>query len=134
MVQTSTSESYREFKSLGHKGNAYEGLETFKAPSKVVSVLLTSDEVTAVCPVTGQPDWYKVEVEYKPSSLCIESKTFKLFLQTLRDKGVFCEQLSEDILNEVVQYTSPKSAKVTVTQKPRGGVSIVATAEHKGSQ
>jgi len=118
------------FKALGNKGNEYTGLETFPAPELTSTVVLFSDEVTAVCPVTGQPDWYTVRVTYVPSNKCIESKTFKLFLQTLRQKGMFCEALSTHILREVVNAVLPVSAAVEVVQKPRGGVSIIATAKY----
>ncbi len=120
----------QEFKSLGKKANAYEGLETFQAPSKLQSVTLSSDEVTAICPVTGQPDWYKVDVTYSPNEKCVESKTFKLFMHSLRETGMFCEALSQFILEEVLKYTEADSISVTVTQKPRGGVTITATSEY----
>lgn len=119
---------------LGHKVTEYKGLETFNAPDSTLSVLLKSDEVTTVCPVTNQPDWYRVEVEYHPGKLCIESKTFKLFLHSFRNVGVFCEQLASCILKVVVEATRPKYAIVRVVQKPRGGVEISALSEFKSKE
>lgn len=116
------------FKSLGHKSNEYSGLEVFPKPEEIESVTMRTDEVTALCPVTGQPDWYVVEVIYKPDKLCIESKTFKLFVQSLRNKGEFCEALACTILREVDKYARPRRVEVIVRQKPRGGVGIDATA------
>jgi 7-cyano-7-deazaguanine reductase len=117
------------FKALGSKGNRYDGLETFEAPVGVTEVTLESDEVTAVCPVTGQPDWYMVIVEYAPDLLCVESKTFKLFLQSFRNEGLFCETLAVRIRDEMLEHVRPERVKVTVRQKPRGGVSITAVSE-----
>lgn len=118
------------FKALGQKDNEYKGLETFAAPNAVSRVKMVSDEVTALCPVTGQPDWYVVEIEYIPEARCIESKTLKLFLQSLRNEGMFCEVLSELILKEVVEALKPLTAQVKVVQKPRGGISIEATSTY----
>jgi len=90
---------------------------------------MISDEVGGLCPVTGQPDWYKVEIRYRPNERCIESKSIKLKLQSYRNVGIFCEQLASDLAEHVAQSISPSEVVVTVTQKPRGGVSIIATAE-----
>lgn len=128
MAKPKKSPNEPSFKSLGNKGNKYLGLETFPKPEKVTRVTMTTDEVTALCPVTGQPDWYVVEVTYWPNEKCIESKSFKLFVQSLRENGMFCESLSEFILNEVTEAIQPNSAQVKVTQKPRGGVSIETVA------
>lgn len=119
------------FKALGNKGSEYHGLETFSTPPDVVSVTLVSKEVTSTCPVTGQPDFYKVTAEFVPRSKCVESKTWKLFLQSFREKGLFCEEFAQQILRELVAYLSPSYAIVTITQVPRGGVKIKAVAEYR---
>ena len=116
-------------KALGQSGAQFEGLETFIKPSDLTSVDLKSDEVSALCPVTGQPDWYMVKVMYCPTTHCIESKTFKLYLQSFRNVGMFCEEFAARIARdcyEALDRTVP--ILVEVTQKPRGGVSIVAKA------
>jgi 7-cyano-7-deazaguanine reductase len=89
---------------------------------------MISKEVTAVCPVTGQPDWYEVEIEYAPDKKCIESKTMKLYLQSFRQEGLFCEAFADKIAEDVFQAILPVSVDVRVTQVPRGGVAIVAIA------
>src|ERR671935_241087 len=79
-----------EFVALGHAGSeAYAGLETFANPG-VSHVELTSDELTAVCPVTSQPDLYVATIEYWPQALCLESKSLKLYLNGFRDERA-CE-------------------------------------------
>lgn len=117
-----------QFKTLGKKTTIFTKLETFPAPHGVSCVTCTSDEVTAVCPVTGQPDWYVVEIQYQPNRLCVESKSLKLFLQSFRQKGHFCENFSQIIAHKIFEALNPHMVTVTVTQKPRGGVAIKSTA------
>lgn len=116
---------------LGKKVTKYEKLETFPKPAFCSRVIMTSDEMSAVCPVTEQPDWYIVSVEFVPDKLCIESKTFKLFVQSFREKGMFCEALADVILQEVVNAINPLSCNVTLSQKSRGGVTIDSTSTYK---
>jgi 7-cyano-7-deazaguanine reductase len=113
---------------LGDNTAEFRGLESFDSPSGLASVAMTSDEVTAVCPVTGQPDWYAVAIRYAPAGRCVESKSLKLYLRSFRDRGLFCEAFAARVLADVVAAVAPASCVVTVTQKPRGGVSIVAEA------
>ena len=58
-------------------------------------VELTSDELSAICPITGQPDLYQATIEYQPVSLCLESKSLKIYLSRFREQGAFCEALHE---------------------------------------
>lgn len=104
-------------------------LETFAAPPACTRVRFTSDELTSLCPLTGQPDFNTVEIDYAPDQLCIESKSLKLYLWSFRDKGAFCEQLAADIAAEVQRAVEPLSVRVTVTQHTRGGIVTAATAE-----
>jgi len=118
-----------EFKALGKSTRTpSRELETFPAPASVTRVVLESDEVTSLCPVTGQPDWDIVRIEYEPQDLCIESKSLKLYLWSFREEGVFCEAFAARIAKDVFDAIKPKSVIVTVTQKPRGGITICAEA------
>ncbi len=114
---------------LGDSKAEFRGLESFKAPTGLTSVRMVSDEVTALCPVTGQPDWYVVSIEYVPDALCLESKGVKLYLGGFRATGLFVEQLAAAIAHDVVDAISPVGVSVEVTQKSRGGVSIVARSK-----
>jgi len=119
-----------QFVALGHAGSDhYAGLETFENPG-VTRVEMTSDELTSMCPVTGQPDLYVVTIEYAPRTRCLESKSLKLYLSRFRNEGVFCEALAVKIRDDVAEALELASDMVTVrlTQKPRGGIRIVATA------
>jgi 7-cyano-7-deazaguanine reductase len=119
-----------EFVALGHPGpDRYAGLETFANPG-VSHVEMTSDEVTAVCPVTGQPDLYVATIEFWPQALCIESKSLKLYLSAFRNEGHFCEALAVKIRDDVAEALELPAEKVRVTlkQKARGGITITATS------
>jgi 7-cyano-7-deazaguanine reductase len=106
-----------------------EHLETFPAPAGCTRVQFTTDEVTSLCPITGQPDFSTVVIDYEPNQRCVESKSLKLYLWGFRDKAAFCEQLAVDIAAEVQRAADPVHVTVTVTQHVRGGIVTTATAE-----
>jgi 7-cyano-7-deazaguanine reductase len=117
-----------EFVALGRPGSeAYAGLETFANPG-VADVELTSDELTAVCPITGQPDMYRLTIGYRPDGLCLESKSLKLYLNRFRDEGVFCEALAVRIRDEIADVLglAPARVRIELEQKARGGITITA--------
>lgn len=125
-----TEAGSQEFVALGHAGSEhYAGLETFENPG-VTRVEMTSDELTAVCPVTGQPDLYVASIAYAPGALCVESKSLKLYLARFRNEGAFGEALAVRIRDDVAEALElqPGDVTVTLTQKARGGITIVATA------
>src|SRR4051812_36423581 len=119
----------QEFTALGHAGSdAYAGLETFPNPG-VSLVTMVSDELTAVCPITSQPDFYTATIAYRPGARCLESKSLKLYLARFRDQGAFCEALAVQIRDEVAAVLELEQAAVNVTlvQKARGGITITAS-------
>ena len=119
-----------EFVALGHPGSdLYAGLETFANPG-VSHVEMTSDELTAICPITSQPDLYVATIEFWPDALCIESKSLKLYLSKFRNEGHFCEALAVKIRDDVAQVLElpPDKVQVTLEQKARGGITITATS------
>jgi len=119
-----------EFIALGHAGSEhFAGLETFPNPG-VSEVDMRSDELTAVCPITGQPDLYVATIHYRPDALCLESKSLKLYLAGFRNEGAFCEALAVRIRDDVAEALELPGERVQVTleQKARGGVTISATA------
>jgi len=118
------------FQALGKKvAEPRRILETFPAPEHVKKVVLDCDEVTSLCPVTGQPDWETVRIEFEPDKFCIESKSVKLYLWTFREEGSFCESLSARIASDVMAAASPHRVKVTIAQKSRGGIAITSESE-----
>lgn len=108
-------------------------VECFPAPATVTAVKVTTEELTSVCPVTGQPDIASVTIEYQPDQWCIESKSLKFYLWSFRDRPVFAEALAAEIAAEVSRSAQPRSVRVTLTQRPRGGIVIQATAELPGT-
>jgi 7-cyano-7-deazaguanine reductase len=92
-----------EFVALGHAGSdAYAGLESFPNPG-VERVEMVSDELTAFCPITHQPDFYTATIAYEPGALCLESKSLKIYLSRFHDQGVFCEALAVQIRDDVAE-------------------------------
>ncbi|HEY3921011.1 MAG TPA: hypothetical protein VGL76_02755 [Gaiellaceae bacterium] len=118
-----------DFVALGHPGNEhYAGLETFANPG-VSNVSLEGDELTAVCPITGQPDLYTATIAYEPESLCLESKSVKLYFNSFRNEGCFAEALAVRIRDDVAAALELSAGRVHVTlvQKARGGITITAS-------
>jgi 7-cyano-7-deazaguanine reductase len=120
----------QQFVALGHAGSdAYAGLEAFPNPG-VAHVELVSDELTAFCPITHQPDFYTATIAYEPDGLCLESKSLKIYLSRFHDQGVFCEALAVQIRDDVAEALRLEHDRVHVTlrQKARGGITITASA------
>src|SRR5438034_8458940 len=119
-----------QFVALGHPGSEhYAGLETFANPG-VSQVEMTSDELAAVCPITTQPDLYVATIEYSPKDLCLESKSLKLYLNSFRNEGHFCEALAVKIRDDLAEALGldTDDVRVTLKQKARGGITVTASS------
>ena len=125
-----------DFKKLGKSmTQPSKDLDTFPTPANVTMVRFTSDEVTSFCPVTGQPDFNNVIIEFAPAALCIESKSLKLYLWTFREEQIFGEGLASQIAQDIMDALDPFSCKVTLEQGIRGGLQMTAVAEiHRGDR
>jgi len=124
-----------DFKALGKEMNVpSKELETFPRPNHVKVVRFTTDEVTSFCPVTGQPDFNTVEIEYGPDQLCVESKSLKLYLWTFRDEPIFGEGLASTIAQDLFDALQPFYCRVTLDQSIRGGLQMTAIAEVRREQ
>ena len=106
-----------------------EHVEVFPAPANVTVVRFTNEELNSMCPVTEQPDLSTVVIEYEPDAWCVESKSLKLYLWGFRDRAVFAEALAAEIAGEIEATAKPKWVKVTLTQRPRGGIEVQAVSE-----
>ena len=109
--------------------HAIDHVEVFPAPAHVTLVRFTNDELASMCPVTEQPDLSAVVIEYEPDEFCVESKSLKLYLWGFRDRAVFAEALAAEIAGEVMTTARPRWVKVTLTQRPRGGIEVQAVSE-----
>lgn len=107
-------------------------LETFpnRAPERYYLVRLETSEFTCLCPKTGQPDFATIIVEYVPDQKIVESKSFKLYLWSYRNEGVFHEHVVNLMLTDLVAALTPHWCKVTGKFNVRGGIAITVEAEH----
>ena len=107
-------------------------LETFpNRAARDYTVTLTSDEFTCVCPMTGQPDFAKIEIQYIPDKKIVESKSLKLYFWSFRNEGVFHEHVTNMILDDLVSALQPRWCKVTAQFAVRGGIAITVDAEYR---
>lgn len=103
-------------------------LETFPCPDGVTFISFDVEEFTSMCPVTGQPDYSTVHISYLPKERCLESKSLKLYMQSFRNEGIFCEALAAKIASDLFTCLEPDQISVTVVQSARGGISTTASA------
>lgn len=107
-------------------------IELFDNPRPQRDYLITirCPEFTSVCPKTGQPDFGEIIVEYRPDRTCIELKSLKFYMQSYRNKGIFYESLTNEILDDLSGACQPRWMKVTARFTPRGGITTDVVAEH----
>jgi len=107
-------------------------LETFPNPHGTRDYLIEHHvrEFTSLCPKTSQPDFARVRIRYVADAACIELRSLKLYLQTFRDTGIFYEDVTNVILNDLVSCCQPKWMVVETTWSVRGGIHTVITAQH----
>jgi 7-cyano-7-deazaguanine reductase len=120
-----------DFRHLGKKGGVKEKpdlrwLDTFKTPKDVSTVVFSTNEITSLCPITGQPDFATISIFYAPAELCIESKSLKLYLQSYRNEKCFMEELSSRIYNDLKIVLKPTKIRVEIKCTPRGGLTLTA--------
>lgn len=117
---------------LGKDAKPSKRLEAFpnRHPDRRYIVHLETDEFTCVCPATGQPDFATIHVEYIPDKKILESKSFKLYLWSYRDEGVFHEHVTNKILDDLVNVLEPHWCRVVGKFSVRGGIAITVEAEH----
>ncbi len=107
-------------------------LETFPNHSKRdYTITLSTEEFTCVCPMTGQPDFAKIKIQYIPDKKNVESKSLKLYFWSFRNEGVFHEHVTNIILDDLVAALQPRWCKVTAEFAVRGGIAIHVEAEYK---
>ena len=117
---------------LGKDAKPSKKLEAFpnRSPERYYLVTLETDEFTCVCPATGQPDFATIRVEYVPDEKIVESKSFKLYIWSYRDEGVFHEHVVNQILDDLVEALDPHWCRVSGLFNIRGGIGITVEAEH----
>ncbi len=106
-------------------------LETFDNgyPQRDYTIEIVCPEFTSVCPKTGQPDFGTLVIAYVPDAKCVELKSLKFYLQQYRNEGVFYENLTNRILDDLVAVLEPRRLTLSAEFTPRGGISTTVTAE-----
>lgn len=123
---------------LGNKKTVYkdtyapEVLETFinKHPDNDYMVTFDCPEFTSLCPITGQPDFAKIRINYIPNEKMVESKSLKLYLFSFRNQGDFHEDCVNIIMKDLVKLMEPKYLEVKGVFTPRGGIAIYPFANY----
>lgn len=108
-------------------------LEVFDNPNpeRDYAIRHTCPEFTSVCPITGMPDFATITIEYVPDAKCLELKSLKYYLFGFRDKGIFYEAVTNQILDDLVEACRPRSMTVTGEFSVRGGISSTVVATHR---
>ena len=100
-------------------------------PGRDYTITIRCPEFTSVCPMTGQPDFGEITIEYCPDKSCMELKSLKFYMQSYRNKGIFYEKLTNDILDDLSKASKPRWMKVSSKFTPRGGITTDVVAEYK---
>jgi len=111
-----------------------ELLETFdnEFPGRDYVIEIVCPEFTSVCPKTGQPDFGALTFTYTPDRKCVELKSLKQYLQTFRNAGIFYENVTNRILDDLVAVLQPRRMKLVAAFTPRGGINTSVTVVHEG--
>mgnify|MGYP001169123297 FL=1 len=121
----------KKVKYLGKTTKINESPDNFKLDSvknphsdRNYAIRFVSPEFTSICPITSQPDFAKIIIDYVPNKLIMESKSFKLFLVTFRNYGAFHEDCTIKIAKKIEKSIKPKWIRVCSFWNPRGGIPI----------
>ena len=110
-------------------------LETFPnpRPEREFEILIECPEFTSVCPKTGLPDFGTIRITYVPGDRCVELKSLKYYLISFRDKGIFYESATNQILDDLVARIEPRRMTVVGDFSVRGGITTMVTASYRQS-
>jgi len=107
-------------------------LETFanQFPNRDYCIEIECPEFTSVCPRTGQPDFGTLAITYTPDEKCVELKSLKFYLQSYRNEGIFYENVTNVILDDLVAALAPRWLMIEAAFNARGGMTETVTVEH----
>jgi 7-cyano-7-deazaguanine reductase len=111
-------------------------LETFanQFPGRDYTIEIVCPEFTSVCPKTGQPDFGVLTFRYIPAATCVELKSLKLYLQAFRNEGIFYENVTNRILDDLVAVLQPRRMTLVAQFTPRGGISSRIVVSHPSGE
>ncbi len=102
-------------------------------PERDYTIHIDTPEFTCLCPLTGQPDFASIEVQYVPDQLCLELKALKLYFWSYRDQGAFHEAVTNHILSDLVAAIAPRFMRINAEFNVRGGVYTRVVVEHRAA-
>jgi 7-cyano-7-deazaguanine reductase len=107
-------------------------IETFPnpRPERDFEIVISCPEFTSMCPKTGLPDFGEIRITYVPDDRCIELKALKYYMLEFRNRGIFYEAVTNQILDDLVAVCAPRRMTVVGDFTPRGGIKTVVTASH----
>src|ERR1700678_1308544 len=113
-----------------------EEIETFpnQFPERDYVIEIVCPEFTSMCPKTGQPDFGSITFTYTPDKLCVELKSLKLYLQRFRNEGIFYENATNRILDDLVAVVQPRRMTLLAAFTPRGGITTRVTVQYESSR
>jgi len=101
------------------------------APGRDYRIHMQIPEFTCLCPLTGQPDFATLELDYVPDRRCVELKSLKQYVWSYRDEGAFHEAVTHRILDDLVRALRPRYARLSARFNVRGGIFTTVVAEHR---
>jgi len=110
-------------------------LDTFANPNpeRDYTIHIDTPEFTCLCPLTGQPDFASIDIEYVPDELCLELKALKLYFWSYRDRGAFHEAVTNQILSDLAAAITPRFMRINAEFNVRGGVYTRVVVEHRAA-
>ncbi len=99
-------------------------------PQRNYLITITDPEFSCLCPRTGYPDFATIELKYVPDKWCLELKSFKLYINKFRDRGIFHEEVVNEILDDLVKVCQPRYVAVHGDFNPRGNIHTVVSANY----
>ncbi len=103
-------------------------IATFENQYPDYEITIVEPEFTSVCPKTGLPDFGTITIKYVPDKQCLELKSLKMYFNSYRNVGIFMENLTNKILDDIVKACKPKSASIHGDFNPRGGIKTIVNA------
>ena len=97
-------------------------------PGRDFEIAISCPEFTSVCPMTGLPDFGEIRISYVPDATCVELKSLKFYLLDFRNRGIFYEQATNQILDDLVAALAPRRMTVVGSFSARGGITTSVTA------
>ena len=131
-IESGAQEAIFRAQMLEFRGVSSARLETFPnpRPEREYEIVITCREFTSVCPKTGLPDFGRIRISYVPADRCIELKSLKYYLVDFRNRGIFYEHVTNEILDDLVAACRPRRMTVVGDFSIRGGIKTAVSASY----